>query len=114
MKKCLFCQIIAKKIPANIFYEDEKFIVFYDINPIAPLHLLLVPKVHIPSINDLKAKDKELIGELFLLASKIAKKQGIKSKGYRLIFNVGKEGGQAIKHLHLHLLGGKTLPWSKY
>ena len=114
MKKCLFCQIVAKKIPANIIYEDEKFIVFYDINPIAPLHLLLVPKIHIPSVNDLKAKDKKLIGELFLLAKKIAKKQRVSKKGYRLIFNVGKEGGQAIKHLHLHLLGGKTLSWPKY
>jgi len=114
MKDCLFCKIAKREIPSDIVYEDEDFISFKDINPIAPLHLLIVPKKHIPSINHLTPEDKELIGRLFLVAKKIAKEQGVAERGYRLIFNVGKEGGQAIEHLHLHLLGGKTLSWSKY
>ncbi|HIE35111.1 MAG TPA: histidine triad nucleotide-binding protein [Campylobacterales bacterium] len=114
MKDCLFCKIIKKKIPSDIVYEDKDFISFRDINPLAPLHLLIIPKKHISSINQLKTQDKKLIGDLFLVAKKIAKDQGVSSRGYRLIFNVGKEGGQMIEHLHLHLLGGKTLSWSKY
>ena len=114
MKDCLFCKIAKKEIPSDIVYEDRDFIAFRDINPIAPIHLLIVPKKHISSVNALKPEDKELVGKLFLVAKEIAKEQGISEKGYRLIFNVGKEGGQAIEHLHLHLLGGKTLSWSKY
>ena len=104
--KCLFCQIINKKIPADIIYEDEKFLVFKDIKPSAPVHFLIVPKKHISSVQNLKINDKELIGELFLLAKKIAQKQNIANKGYKLVFNVGRGGGQVIPHLHLHLLAG--------
>ncbi len=103
---CLFCKIINKEIPADIVYENNKIIVFKDIYPKAPIHLLLLPKKHIPSVNHLKLSDKELIGELFLIAKKNAKLQGIAEKGYKLIFNVGKGGGQEVNHLHLHLLGG--------
>ncbi len=103
---CLFCKIINKKARADIIYEDAEFLVFKSIKPVAPIHILLVPRKHIPSAQHLKSEDKELIGELFLLAGKIAKKQNISKKGYKLVFNVGKGGGQVINHLHLHLLGG--------
>ena len=103
---CLFCQIINKKARADIIYEDKKFVVFKSIKPVAPVHLLIVPKKHIPSVQHLKLKDKELIGGLFLLAKKIAQKRNIAKKGYKLVFNVGKGGGQVINHLHLHLLAG--------
>jgi len=105
---CLFCKIIKKEVPADIVYEDQNFVAFNDINPKAPLHILIVPKKHICSVDYLEDQEKELIGELFLTAKKIAKEQGVSSKegkGYRLVFNVGKEGGQIIEHLHLHLLG---------
>ncbi|MCD5397222.1 MAG: histidine triad nucleotide-binding protein [Candidatus Pacebacteria bacterium] len=112
MKQCIFCQIINKEAPADIVYEDNSVIVFKDINPSAPIHLLIVPKKHIISINNLKKQDKELVGYMFLVAKKIAKEQGVSEIGYRLIINVGKGGGQIIDHLHLHLLGGRELPFS--
>lgn len=104
MKNCLFCKIINNKISAEIVYNDEKIIAFKDINPKAPVHFLIVPKKHIVSIKYLKVEDKDLIGELFLVLKKLAQKK--KLKGYKAVFNVGKEGGQLIDHLHLHLLGG--------
>lgn len=103
---CLFCEIIKKEVPSEIVFENSDFIVFKDIHPKAPIHLLLVPKTHIASINHLKEGHKEIIGNLFLLAKKIAREQGI-SEGYKLQFNVGRKGGQLIDHLHLHLLGWK-------
>lgn len=106
---CLFCKIIKKEIPSEIVYEDDSFISFKDINPKAPVHLLIVPKEHIPSVNHLKEENKELIGDLFLLAKKIAQEQGIKETGYKLLFNVGRGGGQIVDHIHLHLMGG----WDK-
>lgn len=102
---CIFCKIIQKESPVDILYEDNKFIVFKDIKPVAPIHFLIAPKEHIVSINDLEEKHKELIGEIILLAKKIAKEQEI-SDGYKLAFNVGRKGGQLIDHLHLHLMGG--------
>lgn len=112
MKDCLFCKIINKEIPADIIYESENVLAFKDIEPKAPVHILIVPKKHIPSINHLEPKDKELIGELFFIAQEIARKQKVARSGYRLIFNIGKDAGQTIDHLHLHLLGGKKLPWA--
>jgi len=106
MQNCIFCKIASKEAPADIVYKDEKFLVFRDIHPKAPLHLLIIPKKHIPSINRLESQDKELMGELFLLSKKIAKEQGVDRTGYKLVFNVGKGAGQLIDHLHLHLLGG--------
>jgi len=105
MGECIFCKIINKEQSADIIYEDNVFVVFKDINPSAPTHLLLVPKKHISSVNDLKPEDKKMIGDLFLLAKKIAAQQGI-SDGYKLVFNVGKKGGQIVDHIHLHLIGG--------
>ena len=112
MKQCIFCKIINKEAPADIVYEDNSVIVFKDINPSAPIHLLIVPKKHIISINNLKEQDKELVGYMFLIAKKIAEEQDISKTGYRLIINVGKGSGQIIDHLHLHLLGGRELPFS--
>lgn len=111
MEDCIFCQIVKKEIPSQTVYQDEKIIVFKDTNPVAPVHLLIVPKEHIPSVNHLEKKDQELIGQIFLLAQKIARDQGIAESGYRLSFNVGRNAGQTVDHLHLHLMGGEKLPW---
>lgn len=111
MTECLFCRIIKKEVSTEIIYEDNDFLSFKDINPKAPIHLMIIPKRHIPSVSHLESEDKELIGKLFLVAKKIAKEQGVFDKGYRLIFNVGKDAGQLIDHLHLHLLAGGALPW---
>ena len=108
---CLFCKIAVKELPSKSVYEDDNFFAFRDINPIAPVHILLIPKKHIDTIGQLKPKDKELIGELLLTAKKVAQIEGISESGYRLIFNAGKNAGQTVDHLHLHLLGGKKLPW---
>ena len=102
---CVFCNIINKEISANVIYEDKNFIVFEDIKSSAPVHLLIVPKEHIASVNDLEDKHKELIGDLFLLAKKIAKQERV-SDGYKLAFNTGRKGGQMVDHLHLHLMAG--------
>lgn len=112
MADCIFCKIANKEFPSEIAYEDEKIIAFKDIKPVAPLHLLIIPKLHIPSVDHLESKDRELIGELFLVAQKIAREEGVAETGYRLIFNIGKDAGQTVDHLHLHLIGGKRLPWA--
>lgn len=105
--ECLFCKIINKELSSDIVYEDEKTIAFKDIHPKAPIHLLILPKKHIPSVNHLEKEDKKLMGELILVAQKIAKQK--KLKGYKLIINVGQEGGQIIEHLHIHLLSGRPI-----
>ncbi len=102
---CIFCKIIKKESPTDIVYEDEKFVVFKDIHPKAPVHLLLMPKIHLESVNNLDENNKEIIANLFLLAKKTAKEQKI-ADGYQLLLNVGRKGGQLIDHLHLHLMGG--------
>jgi len=103
---CVFCKIIDRKISASIVYENDKIVVFKDIEPLAPIHLLVVPKKHIPSVDNLGINDKELIGDIILTAQKIARSYGLDKSGYKLVFNVGKGAGQMIDHLHLHLLGG--------
>ncbi len=109
---CIFCKIANKELPSEIVYEDDRFFAFKDIHPIAPVHILIIPKRHIANIEQAGPEDKELIGELFLAVKKIAAIQGVSESGYRLIFNVGKNAGQQAAHLHLHLLGGKKLLWS--
>ena len=101
----MFCKIAAKDMPSDVTYEDEKFLVFHDINPKAPLHLLIIPKRHIPSIDHAELQDKELLGELILVAQKVARQH--KLKGYKLGINVGREGGQVVDHIHVHLLADK-------
>jgi histidine triad (HIT) family protein len=102
---CIFCKIIDKKMPADIVYESDKIIAIKDINPRAPVHFLIIPKKHIPSVNHVKIKDKDIMGDLVLAAQKMAREK--KLKGYKLLINVGREGGQIIDHLHLHLLSRK-------
>ena len=106
MEDCIFCRIINKEQPADIVYEDDNIIAFKDINPAAPIHILIVPKKHIISVNHLEAKDKTLMGNLVLVARKIAKEKSL--AGYKISINVGRDGGQIVDHLHLHLLGGKS------
>jgi len=110
--ECIFCQIAKKEIPSEIVYEDERILTFKDIQPKAPIHLLIIPKKHIPSLDHLGKADRELIGELFLTAQRLARKFKIDRTGYRLIFNVGRDAGQTVDHLHLHLIGGKKLLWA--
>jgi len=102
---CIFCKIINKEKPSDFVYEDDNFIVLKDINPKAPVHLLIIPKKHIDSVNHFKEEDKELIGEMILCAKKIAKKKGL--TGYKLLINVGRKAGQVIDHVHIHLLASE-------
>lgn len=109
MKSCLFCKIANKQISSRLEYEDDKILAFDDINPKAPVHILLVPKVHIASLNEIKEKDKELLGHLIYQAKALAQKKDIAGKGYRIMINCGRYAGQEVDHLHVHLLGGKPL-----
>lgn len=109
-KTCPFCQIIAGQLPANIVYQDDSVIAFHDHTPIAPIHILIVPKIHIPSLNEADADQQELLGSLLLVAQHIARQQGIDQKGYRLVLNTGPDGGQSVFHLHLHFIAGRRFP----
>ena len=109
MEDCIFCKIIKKEMPASIVYEDEEIIAFKDIQPAAPIHILIIPKKHITSLAELKSEDEILIGKIYTTINKIAQDQGIKEKGYRVIVNCGEDGGQEVMHLHFHLLAGKKL-----
>lgn len=111
MDDCLFCKIINKTIPAEIIYENEKVMAFNDINPQAPIHVLIIPKVHIPTLNNLEKDHDALIGELVLVASSLAKELDISDDGYRTNFNCNDYGGQTVYHIHLHLLGGRKFGW---
>jgi histidine triad (HIT) family protein len=105
----IFSRIIAKEIPAAIVYEDERVTAFKDINPQAPVHILIVPNKEIPTVDDVDAADEALLGHLFVVAKQIAREQGIAENGYRLIVNCKGDGGQEVFHLHMHLLGGRRL-----
>ena len=109
MEECIFCQIAEKKIPTTIVYESDQVIAFRDINPKAPVHILIIPKQHINPKIDLKEEDIRVLPDIFLAAKTIAAKEGIGEKGFRLIANVGSDSGQEVEHLHFHLLGGKPL-----
>ncbi len=106
---CIFCKIVAGEIPSTQVYRDEQVTAFRDINPAAPVHVLIVPNRHIASVNDLTTEDEPLIGHLFSVAKQIAAEEGIAESGYRLIINTGPDGGQVVFHLHLHLLGGHRM-----
>jgi histidine triad (HIT) family protein len=105
-EECIFCKIINKEIPTEFLYEDDQLVVFKDINPLAPIHLLLVPKKHIRSINDLDDSDTTIVSDLIMTAKDMAEKMSVNKSGYRIFFNVEKGGGQEVFHLHLHLIGG--------
>jgi len=107
----LFTKIINREIPAKIIYENENVLAFEDINPQAPHHVLIVPKVEIPTINDLTPENVHHVGNLFLAAKDIAKQLGVSERGYRVVMNCNAEAGQTVFHLHLHLLGGRRLSW---
>ena len=109
MEDCIFCKIIKKEIPSNIVYEDDEIIAFRDINPLAPVHILVIPKKHISSLLELTEEDEKLIGRIYTVINKIAKEEGIDEKGFRVVVNCGEDGGQEVKHLHFHILGGKKL-----
>ena len=106
---CIFCQIVAGKVPSEIFYQDEKVITFRDIHPAAPTHLLIVPKKHIESLAHLSEAETPLIGRMANVANKLARDGGLAESGYRVVINCGKEGGQIVPHLHMHLLGGRKM-----
>jgi histidine triad (HIT) family protein len=107
--ECIFCQIVAGKIPSEIIYQDEELITFRDINPQAPTHLLIIPRKHIPSLDQISPADIPLVGRMVTVANKLAQDEGIAENGYRLAVNCGEWGGQVVTHLHLHLLGGRKL-----
>ncbi len=108
---CVFCQIAAHEKPAKIFYEDEQCVALQDTNPKAPVHLLVIPRKHINSLNDNLEKDKELLGHLLSVVGRIAREQGIDGTGYRTVINTNAEAGQTVFHLHIHVLGGRILHW---
>ena len=108
---CLFCRIIAGEIPSSKVYEDEQLFAFNDINPQAPMHVLIVPRTHIATTNDLGGGDDALVGAMIRRAAAIAKERGYDGSGYRTVFNCNAQAGQAVFHLHLHVLGGRSMAW---
>lgn len=106
---CIFCKIAQKDIPTNFVYETENVVAFKDLNPQAPVHILVIPKIHIESMNEINKENSNLIGEIFETINKIAVQENINQTGYRVISNCGENGCQSVKHLHFHLLGGKKL-----
>jgi len=111
MADCLFCKIVTREIPASIVYEDDRVLAFNDINPQAPTHVLVVPKRHIETLNELGTEDDRLIGELVRRAAAIAGERGLSAGGYRTVFNTNRDAGQTVLHIHLHLLGGRAMAW---
>jgi histidine triad (HIT) family protein len=111
MSNCLFCKIIEREIPGSIVYEDERLLAFNDINPQAPTHVLIVPKRHIASLNELAPGDDQVIGEMTRRAAALAAERGIDASGYRTVFNTNRDAGQTVFHIHLHLLGGRPMRW---
>jgi len=108
---CIFCRIINGEIPAKIIHQDDKVVAFADISPQTPIHLLIVPKKHIPTILDLEEADKELVGHIYFIAKELAVKNNIALTGFRLVTNCNKDAGQEVFHLHFHLLGGRKMGW---
>ncbi len=108
---CLFCKIVNREIPASIVYEDERVLAFNDINPQASTHVLVIPKQHVATLNDLEPDHDAIVGELVRRAAAIAKERGIDAGGYRTVFNTNRDAGQTVFHIHLHLIGGRSLAW---
>ena len=111
MDDCLFCKIIERRIPSTIVYEDNRILAFNDITPQAPTHVLIVPKRHIRSLNDVGVEDEQIVGELVRRAAAIAKEKGFSESGYRTLFNTNRGAGQTVFHIHLHVLGGRAMSW---
>lgn len=108
---CIFCKIVKHEIPANTVYEDDEVIAFKDINPQAPIHLLIVPKEHVASIMEIDDDNSEILNKIIRVAQNLARQNNIDNKGFRLVVNTGDDGGQTVKHLHFHLLGGRFMTW---
>ncbi len=108
---CLFCKIIKNEIPSKTVYDDDEILAFEDVNPQAPVHILVIPKKHISTPLDMEKEDNELIGRLFQVANKLAKDRGVAERGFRLVMNCNREAGQTVFHLHLHLLAGRAMHW---
>jgi histidine triad (HIT) family protein len=108
---CLFCRIVAREIPATVVYEDEHVVAFRDVNPQAPMHVLVIPRRHVATLNDLSPDDDRLVGEMIRRAAAIASEHGHAERGYRTVFNCNASAGQTVFHIHLHVLGGRNLGW---
>ncbi len=111
MNDCLFCKIVAGTIPAKVVHQDDDAVAIVDINPQAPTHLLVIPRKHIPTLNDLAPEDDVLVGRLHRLAARLAAERGIADQGWRTVFNTNRGAGQSVFHIHLHLLGGRQMAW---
>ena len=111
MAECLFCRIARKEIPAKLLYEDDEVVAFEDLNPQAPVHVLVVPRRHIATLNDLSPADDALMGKLSRVAAQVAREKGVAEPGWRSVVNVNREGGQVVFHVHLHCLGGRPMFW---
>jgi histidine triad (HIT) family protein len=111
MEDCLFCRIVNKKIPAKLVAEDDRIIAFEDINPQAPVHILLIPKDHYASLNEIPEEKRGILADVLLKAREIARARGIDQKGYRIVLNTARDSGQAVFHIHFHLLGGRIMNW---
>jgi histidine triad (HIT) family protein len=106
---CIFCKIVAGEIPSDFLYNGDDVVAFRDIHPAAPTHILIIPRKHIPSLSEIAEADLPTVGNMVKAANELAKREGIAERGYRLVINTGKEGGQAVPHLHMHLLGGRQM-----
>ncbi len=111
MEDCIFCKIVNKDIPAELIFEDERILAFNDSNPQAPIHILIIPKEHFASLNDIPEEKKELLSHILLRARQIAQNIGIEEKGYRIVLNTARDSGQEVFHIHFHLLGGRRMTW---
>jgi histidine triad (HIT) family protein len=111
MQPCLFCKIIQREIPASVVHEDDHVVAFKDIRPEAPVHVLICPRKHIPTLNDIVPDDSPIIGHMFQVARRLAEQFGVHEQGWRAVFNVNEGAGQTVFHIHLHLLGGRELSW---
>ena len=110
-EQCLFCRIAAGEIPAELVYDTPDVVAFRDINPQAPTHILIIPRKHVPSVSELEDGDAEVMGSLFRAAQELARKEEIEESGYRMVVNAGADAGQAVFHIHMHLLGGRGMAW---
>jgi len=111
LPECIFCKIAKNEIPGDIIYEDESVLAFRDVNPQAPVHILIIPKDHIENVLALNEKDKDLIGHIHLVANKVAQDLGLAERGFRMVLNCKEEAGQSVPHIHFHLLGGRAMGW---
>lgn len=110
MSDCIFCKIANGEIPSNKVYEDDKILAFKDLDPQAPVHILLIPKTHIAGADEITEENSEIVAHIFCVASRLAKEMNL-DRGYRIVTNCGEEGGQSVRHLHFHLLGGRSMAW---